>query len=136
MKASRRFLVVLVLLPVICLAGQLVLPRECYYAMQQVDNFQELRSDTNLPPAVLSSCKGGNTWRHLLWAVTDGKHYVVHQQYVPSGFSHTNYLLLVAWKPDTNSPSWNIAPAGYMHSFADYRSFVKQMVGPFLGEGY
>src|SRR5690348_4942481 len=127
MKASCLFWIVLVLFPVARLAGAVALPREWYDAMQRVSNFRELHSDTNLPAAVLSDCKAGNTKRNFLWAVTDGKYYVVHQEYVPSGFSHTNYLIMVACKPNTNSASLKILAAGYMHPFADYPSFVKQM---------
>ena len=136
MKASRLLLIVVFLLPVICIAGTIILPEECFKAMRKVANFRELHSDTHLPPAVLSRCEAGNAKRRLIWAVTDDKHFVVHQEYVPLGFSHTNYLILVACKPDTNSLKLEIRQAGYTQSFTNFPSFVKQMEGPFLGNGF
>ncbi len=136
MKASRLFLILLVLLPLVCLAGAILLPEECFKAMQKVSNFREIHSDTNLPPAVLARCEAGNSKRRLIWAVTDDKHYVVHQEYVPLGFGHTNYLILVACKPDTNRVEFQILQAGYTRSFTNYQAFVKQMEGPFLGNAF
>jgi hypothetical protein len=59
---------------------------------------------------------------------------VVHQEYVPVGFTHTNFLILVATVPQTNNVQPEIREAGYMRSFKDYASFVSQMRGPFLGD--
>jgi hypothetical protein len=135
MKTSRVFLILVMLLPVICLAGAITLPEECFKAMQKVSNFRELHTDTNLPPAIVSACAAGNSKRRLLWAVTDGKYYVVHQEYVPLGFEHTNYLILVACIPKTNGVALDMRRGGYTRSFTNYPTFVKQMRGPFLGYG-
>lgn len=128
-------LLTVLLFPIFCIAGSVMLPQECFKAMLNVQHFRKLHSETNLSPAIVSACAAGTSKLRLIWAVTDGKYYVVHQEYVPVGFTHTNFLILVAIVSKTNSVQPEIREADYMRSFKNYPTFVSQMQGPFLGNG-
>jgi hypothetical protein len=106
-----------------------MLSQECWKALQAVSHFRAFPSETNLPPAVVSACAAAYPQRRLLWAVTDGKYYIVHHEYVPTGYTHTNYSILVATLERPGGPR-----AGYMDAFKDYATFVRGCHG-FLGNG-
>jgi hypothetical protein len=61
----------------------------------------------------------------LLWAVTDGKYYVMHHEYVDSG---TNYSIYI------DTMNHDRVSCGYTYSFKDYQTFVQSCHG-FLGNG-
>jgi hypothetical protein len=113
-----------------CHAGTAILPPDYWKAMQDVSHFHALQSETNLPPEISSACADAYPQRRLLWAVTDGRYYVLHHEYVPTGFTHTNYSVWVATLDHPKGPR-----AGYTEPFKDYKTFVSQCHG-FLGSGF
>jgi hypothetical protein len=114
----------------LCFAGTAILPPECWKAMQDTSRFRTLHSETNIPPNIISDCAAQIPHRRLLWAVTDGKYYVMHHEYVyNSGMSFsTNYSIYI---DTTNHAS---VSCGYTYSFKDYQKFVQSCDGS-LGNG-
>jgi len=123
----RRFCICLFVFTTIalfCYAGSVALPKDYWKAMQDVSRFHELQSETNIPPVIMSGCACRFPHRRLLWAVTDGKYYVLHHEYVVEiGNMLTKYSIYVDM---TNHDG---VYCGYAHSFKDYQTFVRSCDG-------
>jgi hypothetical protein len=131
MKHARALLFIIMTAAFCCYAGTVFLPRDCWQALQKVSSFHELNSETNIPPEIISDCASQFPHRRLLWAVTDGKYYVMHHEYIyDSGVSFsTNYSIYI------DTTNHDRASAGYTYSFKDYKTFVQSCHG-FLGSGF
>ncbi len=88
----RFFIFVIAMAAFYCYAQTVLLPRDCWLALQKVSNFRELYSETNIPPEIISDCAAQFPHRRLLWAVTDGKYYVMHHEYVDFGTNYSIYI--------------------------------------------
>jgi hypothetical protein len=104
-------------------------------------NFHEIRSTTNLPPEVVSAGRSVNSWTiekddsghptwakswHVIWAVTDGKYYVVHTEYVAVDRPGTNHWIVVARVPDRNGPPPRVHRHA-SHFVKDFRTFTHEL---------
>ena len=125
MKHTRIFLFIIAMAAFYCYAESVILPRDCWQALQKASNFRELYSETNIPPEIISDCAAQFPHRRLLWAVTDGKYYVMHHEYVDFG---TNYSIYI------DTTNHDRVSCGYTYSFKDYKTFVQSCHG-FLGNG-
>ena len=122
-----------------------MIPREYYDAVQNVANFRELPSATNLPPEVVSAGASGTSWAieadghghwepaqrwRLIWAVTDGNYYVAHTEYVVVDYdpniSGTNYWVLMVAPPKTNGMARVVCRLPSQR-FQDYREFFSEL---------
>lgn len=100
-----------------CCADVTKLSAENRKTLQDSSRFHEVTASTNLPPAVVALCaddKGKlaeprQKWqvtdqvtddtlpgKRLIWAVTDGEHYVVH--YERGGRGHSSHILVATHK--------------------------------------
>jgi hypothetical protein len=112
-----------VAIPAFCYADVAKLSAELRKALQDSKRFHEVRSTTNLPPAVVALCadengrlaEPGQNWeptdvimdsklprKRLIWAATDGEYFVVH--YERGGIDHSFHILIAKLKPsDANA---------------------------------
>ncbi len=101
-----------------CYADVTKLSAEHRKALQDSKRFHEVRTTTNLPPAVVAFCaddngrlaEPGQNWeptdaiidsklprKRLIWAATDGEYFVIH--YERGGIAHSFHILIAELKP-------------------------------------
>ena len=110
-------------------------------ALQDSKRFHEVRTTTNLPPAVVAFCaddngrlaEPGQNWeptdaiinskfprKRLIWAATDGEYFVVH--YERGGIAHSFHILIAELKPgNINS---RVIWRGAGRELKDYKAFL------------
>jgi hypothetical protein len=128
-----------------CCADVTKLSAEDRTALGDSSRFHEVRSTTDLPPAILALCDGGGdgklaepgqNWnatdvitdptlpgKRLIWAAVGGEHYVVH--YERGGIEHS-FHILVAKLPRRDAKPKIIWQAGG-GPLKDYAAFVEAL---------
>lgn len=144
----NRFILALftfVALPNLALADMAKLSPEQQKIFADASRFQAIRASSNLPPAVVRLCadgagrfaESGKAWNvgdavrdpnlpssRLIWAVTDGDHYVVH--FERGGVEHTFEIMIVSIIPDAAKPT--VVLHGYsVGLLKNYDAFIRAM---------
>jgi hypothetical protein len=129
-----------------CYADVTKLSAEHRKGLQDSKRFHEVRSTTNLPPAVVALCadenrriaEPGQNWeptdvimdsklprKRLIWAATDGEYSVVH--YERGGIDHSFHILIAKLKPsDANA---KVVWRGVGRQLKDYKAFLAALEG-------
>jgi hypothetical protein len=124
-----------------CYGDVTKLPGEGRKALQDASRFHEVHSTSDLPPAIIALCAGGDgkiadpgqKWnatdaitdptlpgKRLIWAAAGSDYYVVH--YERGGIAHTFHVLVARLtKNDTNPKVVWSASGG---PFKDYAAFL------------
>jgi len=110
-------------------------------ALQDSKRVHEVRSTTNLPPAVVALCaddngrlaEPGQNWeptdviidsklprKRLIWAATDGEYLVVH--YERGGIAHSFHVLIAELKHGNTNP--RVVWRGVGGQLKDYKAFL------------
>ena len=124
-----------------CYADVTKLSAEHRKGLQDSKRFHEVRSTTNLPPAVVALCaddngrlaEPGQNWeptdvimdsklprKRLIWAATDGEYFVVH--YERGGIAHSFQFLVAELKHGNTNP--RVLWRGVDGQLKDYKAFL------------
>lgn len=128
-----------------CYANVTKLPAEHRKVLQDASRFHGVRATTNLPSTVVKLCtdlngriaEPGREWeasdvirgdklprKRLIWAVTDGEHYVVH--YERGGIAHSFHILVVSLAKGTTKPTFVWRGVGdQLRGYAAFLSALK-----------
>jgi len=119
MKIISLHLLLAVAMQSFCRADVTSLSAEHYKAFKDSSRFHEIHTTTNLPPTIVALCaddsgrlaEPGQKWeatdvitdaalprKRLIWAATDGEHYVVH--YERGGRAHSFHVLVTTFKKE------------------------------------
>jgi len=144
MKRISIYLIFAAAIQSFCFADFTKLSAEHRKALQDPARFHDVRATTNLPPAVVALCaddsgrlaEPGQKWeatdfitdaslprKRLIWAATDGKHYVVH--YERGGRGHSFHVLVTVFKNGDTKPRdiWR----GVGDRLKDYAAFLEAL---------
>ncbi len=123
-------------------ADEAKLPAEFRHALRDLTRFHELRKVADLPAKVVALiapdpkfiANPGEKWqvtdviddpnlpaKRLIWAATDGEHYIVH--YESGGIAHVFHILMVNVAP---TPSEPVTQSG-AKQYQDLASFAEAM---------
>jgi predicted mannosyl-3-phosphoglycerate phosphatase (HAD superfamily) len=141
MTRIALYILFAVTMQTLCYADVTKLSTEHRKALQDSSRFHEVRASTNLPPAVVALCADDKRklaeprqkWeatdtitddtlprKRLIWAATDGKHYVVH--YERGGRGHSFHILVATYKSGDSKAK--VVWRGVGDQLKDYNTFL------------
>jgi hypothetical protein len=133
-------------IPSLCCGDVTKLAAEDRKALQNGSRFHEVRSTSDLPPAIVALCAGennrmadpGQKWnatdaiidpslpgKRLIWAAVGGEYYVVH--YERGGIAHTFHILVAKLTKGEAKPK--LVWLGVGGPFKDYAAFLAALHG-------
>jgi len=137
MNCFRLYLLTVIAAQTLSHADVINLSADQHKILQDSSRFHEVHVVTNLPPTVVALCgrlaEPGEKWettdtitdaslpnRRLIWAVTDGEHYIVH--YERGGRGHSFHVLFATLAKGDDKPTnvWR----GVGEQLKDYPAFL------------